>query len=34
MADIFFDGELHNDKLKELMGKMHKMKSEQLMLDV
>ena len=34
MSDIFVKGEITNPELKRLMGKMHEMKSEQLMLDV
>ena len=34
MEDIFFNGELHNDKLKELMGKLRTMKSDTLMTDI
>ena len=34
MEDIFFKEELHNDKLKELMGKLRTMKSDALMTDI
>ena len=34
MEDIFFNGELHNDKLKDLMGKLRTMKSDALMTDI